>query len=350
VLARAHAALAFAFAAVALAGCSGGDEEPERESAQTVTVTRTETARSSTGAPSDGFAAIPRIVDEVEPSVVSVATDVAEGSGVIWSDDGVIVTNAHVVDGASEVTVALASGARFPAEIEAGEPRFDLALLRIARDGLPAARFQRELPEVGELAIAMGNPAGFEQSVTAGIISGLHRSIPSGGQTQALVDLIQTDAAISPGNSGGALVDAQGDVVGINVAYLPPTQGAVALGFAIPGATVIRVVEQLLEKGRVDYAVLGVQRLIQVTPELNAQFGLGVDYGAGLEEVQPGSGADRAGIRPGDVIVALDGKRIETVEDLFAELNERRPGDRVAITVVRDGERRRFTAVLGAPS
>jgi S1-C subfamily serine protease len=229
--ARTHAALALA--AVALAGCSGGDDEPEPESTRTVTVTRTETAAGGSPTASDGFAAIPGVVDAVEPSVVSVSTDVGEGSGVIWSADGVIVTNAHVVQGAAEVTVVLASGARLPAQIEAGDQRFDLAVLRVERDGLPAARFQQSPPDVGELAIAMGNPAGFEQSVTAGIISGLHRSIPSGGQTPALVNLIQTDAAISPGNSGGALVDGDGDVIGINVAYLPPTQGAVALGFEI---------------------------------------------------------------------------------------------------------------------
>ena len=347
--ARTHAALALA--AVTLAGCSGGDDEPELESTQTVTVTRTETAAggSPTAGGSVGFEAIPGIVDEVEPSVVSVSTDVAEGSGVIWSDEGVIVTNAHVLQGASEVAVVLASGARLPATIAARDQRFDLAVLRVERDGLPAARFQQEPPDVGELAIAMGNPAGFEQSVTAGIISGLHRSIPSGGQTPALVNLIQTDAAISPGNSGGALVDGEGAVIGINVAYLPPTQGAVALGFAIPSETVVRVVEQLLEKGRVDYAVLGVRGLIPITPQLAEQFRLGVDYGAGIEQIDPGSGAARAGIRPGDVIVSLDGKRIETVEDLFAELNERRPGERVSVTVVRDGERRRLTAVLGAP-
>jgi serine protease DegQ len=348
--ARTHAVLALA--ALALAGCSGGDDESEQPAAaQTVTVTRTETAEASSPAAAGaaGFEAIPGIVDEVEPSVVSVSTDVAEGSGVIWSDDGVVVTNDHVVQGAAEVAVVLASGARLPARVEAGDQRFDLAVLRVERDGLPAASFQEELPDVGELAIAMGNPAGFEQSVTAGIISGLHRSIPSGGRTPALVNLIQTDAAISPGNSGGALVDGEGDVIGINVAYLPPTQGAVALGFAIPGETVVRVVRQLLEKGRVDYAVLGVQGLIQITPQLDEQLGLGVDYGAGIEEVAPGSGAARGGIRPGDVIVSLDGKRIETVEDLFAELNQRRPGERVSVAVVRDRERRRVTVVLGAP-
>jgi S1-C subfamily serine protease len=332
-------------AVLALAACNGGND-----AAPTVTITQTET-RTQTAAsapPAAGeISEIPDLVDRVEPSVVTILTDVAEGSGVIWNGDGVVVTNAHVVEGGSRVTVALASGARFPARVVAAAERFDLAVLGIDRKGLPAARFQQELPRVGELALAMGNPLGFEQSVTAGIISGVHRSIPSGGQTPALVDLIQTDAAISPGNSGGALVDGDGDVVGINVAYLPPTEGAVALGFAIPGATVVRVVRQLLAEGHVDVAVLGITP-VQITPDLDRQFGLGVDYGAGVQEVGRGSGAARAGIRPGDVIVSLDGKRIETVEDLFTELNKRRPGERVTVGVVRDRARRTLEVRLGA--
>jgi S1-C subfamily serine protease len=339
-----------ALLALALAGCSGGGDGGDGETAaggETVTVVRTETTDGG-GSPATAFGeGIPDLVDEVEPSVVSVETDVGEGSGVIWSEDGVVVTNAHVIEGAAQVRVALASGARFPAEVVADDRRFDLAVLRIDRDGLPAARFGTDLPRVGELAIAMGNPAGFEQSVTAGIISGLHRAIPSGGTTPALVDLIQTDAAISPGNSGGALVDGDGQVIGINVAYLPPSQGAVALGFAIPGATVVRVVEQLLSQGRAEVAVLGI-RPVQVTPELDAQLGLGVEHGAGVQQVTPGSGADRAGVEPGDVIVSIDGKRIETVEDLFADLNRRRPGQRVSVVIVRDGDRRTVTVTLGA--
>jgi S1-C subfamily serine protease len=345
---------ALVLTALALAGCSGGDgDEESAATAPATTVTRTVTiGGGATGAssPSEGdvFARIPEVVREVEPSVVSVTTDAGEGSGVVWSENGVIVTNQHVVAGASRVNVVLASGASFRARIEAAERRFDLAVLRIDRVGLPAAEFREDLPEVGELAIAMGNPLGFEESVTAGIISGRHRSIPSGGTTPALVDLLQTDAAISPGNSGGALVDAESRVVGINVAYLPPQQtGAVALGFAIPAATVVRVVRQLLETGRAKVAILGIQP-VQVTPELATQFGLGVDHGAAVEDVSSGGGAARAGIRPGDVIVSLDGKRIETVEDLFAELNRRKPGDRVSVVVVRDGDRRTFDVTLGA--
>ncbi len=148
------------------------------------------------------------LVEQVQPSVVSVAVEAGasqgEGSGVIWDDDGRIVTNDHVVAGSRQVEVVLASGDRLPAEVTASSRDFDLAVLQVERRGLPAAAFADELPVVGELAVAIGTPLGFENSAAVGIVSGLHRSIPSGGRTPALVDLIQTDAPISPGNSGGA--------------------------------------------------------------------------------------------------------------------------------------------------
>jgi serine protease DegQ len=329
----------------ALAACSGSDES-------TVTVTRTETETVSTGTSTTAviegsFDTIPDIVDRVEPSVVAVETDSGEGSGVIWDDTGVIVTNHHVVAGANRVRVALASGARLPARLLATDQRSDVAVLRVEREGLPAARFEPSLPRVGELAIAMGNPAGFEQSVTAGIVSGLHRAIPSGGQTPALVDLIQTDAAISPGNSGGALVNANGEVVGINVAYLPPTEsGAVAIGFAIPAGTVVSVVRQLLDTGEVRRAYLGVIYGVQVTPDLNQQFGLGVESGVTVEDVPADTPAAKAGIQGGDVIVSLDGRPIRAQEDLIELLNLHRPGERVTVGIVRDGERRQVPVTL----
>lgn len=187
------------------------------------------------------FADIPGIVASVEGSVVAILTDAGEGSGVVWSEDGLVVTNFHVIAQAGEVAVAFADGERSPAEVLEVAPRSDLAILRTERTGLPAATFSRDLPEIGELALAIGNPLGFENTVTAGIVSGLHRTIPgSAAQTLALVDLIQTDAPISPGNSGGALVDAAGEVMGINVAYIPPNpqqgRGAVSIGFAIPSS------------------------------------------------------------------------------------------------------------------
>jgi serine protease DegQ len=288
--------------------CSGSGDD---EAATTVTRTETVAAETSKSVAESSFDRIPEIVDDVEPSVVAVTTDGGEGSGVIWDDQGTIVTNNHVVAGATTVEVALASGARLPAEVQAFDERSDVAVLHVKREGLPAARFEPKLPDVGELAVAMGNPAGFEQSVTAGIVSGLHRSIPSGGRTPALVDLIQTDAAISPGNSGGALVNEDGLVIGMNVAYLPPAEsGAVAIGFAIPSGTVVSVVRQLLNRGKVERAYLGVVYGTQITPELNQQFGIGADEGVSVDDVE--GPAARAGIEAGDVIVSLEGQKIAT--------------------------------------
>ncbi len=328
-----------------LAGCSGGGPE----SAPTTTVTVTETVRSapSGSADRDTFGRIPQVVRKIDNSVVAITTDQGEGSGVIWSKSGLVVTNNHVVEGAQSIEVVLASGEHLPATTEATDPLSDLAVLRIDRAGLPTAGFERKLPEVGQLAIAIGNPSGFEQSVTAGIVSGLHRAIPSSAQqTQALIDLIQTDAAISPGNSGGALVDADGKVIGINVAYIPPQEGSVSLGFAIPAATVVSVVRQLLASGKVERAYLGVEGPFQVTPAMAANFGLGVDEGVGIEDVQPGRAADKAGIEAGDVIVSIGGTRTPTVEDLFTELRRLRPGEQVQVVVFRDGRRRTFAVTL----
>jgi S1-C subfamily serine protease len=191
----------------------------------------------------------------------------------------------------------------------------------------------------------MGNPLGFEHSVTAGIVSGVHRSIPSGGRTPALVDLIQTDAAISPGNSGGALVDGDARVIGINVAYIPPQAQAVAIGFAIPASTVVDVVEQLLDDGEAEHAFLGVEPL-PITPQVADQFGLDVEQGVLVRSVVDGSGADRAGIRPGDIIVAAGGEPLEAVEDLYTFLRGASPGDRVELRLIRDGEEQTVTVEL----
>jgi S1-C subfamily serine protease len=333
---------------VLLAGCSGGDEDDEEAAPGTATITvTTTTSSSSASSDGNGFERIPSIVRTVEPSVVAIVVDGGEGSGVVWDDDGAIVTNNHVVAGNEQVEVVLASGASLEGEVEATDPLSDLAVVRVDGDGLPAARFAEALPEVGELAIAMGNPLGFEQSVTAGIVSGLNRSIPSGGRTPALVELIQTDAAISPGNSGGALVNGDGEVIGINVAYLPPQEtGAVSLGFAIPSTVARSVVTQLLENGEVRRAYLGVD-VNQVTPELAEAFGLSVEEGVALEQVFAGTGADEAGLRGGDVIVEIEGEPTPTVEDLYARLRDFQPGDRVTVVVARGDERESLEVTLG---
>jgi len=307
-------------------------------------------AEGAAGARAGVFGRIPALVRQVEPSVVAILVrgeqGSGEGSGVIWDTKGTVVTNNHVVEGAREVEVALASGERVPAEVRATDPRTDLAVLDVNRDGLPAARFAPGRPRVGELAIAMGNPLGFENTVTAGIVSGLDRAIPSGGQTPALVGLIQTDAAISPGNSGGALVGANGEVIGINVAYIPPQARAVSIGFAIPSSLASDVVRQLIETGEVEHPFLGVQ-LNALTPEISQRFGIETRDGAIVVAVGRGSPAAEAGIRPADVIVELGGRAVRVVEDVFAALRERGPGDRVLVTVLRQGERERIEVTLG---
>jgi S1-C subfamily serine protease len=255
---------------------------------------------------------------------------------VIYRSDGVILTNHHVVASSSRIEVALADGSRVPGRVIASDPDTDLAVIRVERNGLPTAQFEKALPTVGELAVVLGSPLGFEKTVTAGIVSGLHRSIPgSASETRALVDLIQTDAAISPGNSGGALVDAAGRVLGVSVAYVPPQQGAVAVGFAIPAQTATRVADELLAHGRARHAYLGLQPA-PVTPQIAQELRL-ARGGVLVYGVSPQGPAANAGIRPGDVLTAVGGQEIESVESLFAALRQHDPGERVAISYVRDG-------------
>lgn len=281
---------------------------------------------------------IPQIVDEVQPSVVTVLTGSGSGSGVIYDDDGTVITNEHVVRGQEQVRLSFADGAQRPATVVAADPVVDLALLKTERTGLPPADFDTDLPEVGALAVVIGSPLGFQETVTAGIISGLHRSIPGSARTTAsLVDLVQTDAPISPGNSGGALVDADGEVVGITEAYLPPASGAVAIGFAIPAATVVDVVEELRADGTAEHAFLGLQPTT-LTPELARRLGAGVAQGVAVLSVQDGGPADQAGVLPGDVLIALEQEELTSAEGLLAALRDVEPGERLGLTVVRDGQ------------
>jgi serine protease DegQ len=293
------------------------------------------------------FEQIPSIVAEVDPSVVTVLRTDAQGSGVVWSSDGTIVTNNHVVEGVKTVVIVFADGTRADGQVLATDPLSDLAVVRTNRQGLPAATFDSALPPVGSLAIAIGNPLGFENSVTAGIISGTGRSIPGAAQqAPALVDLVQTDAAISPGNSGGALVGGDAHLIGINVAYIPPSGGAVSIGFAIPAPTVTDVVKQLIAKGRADHAYLGVQT-VPLTPQIVKQFGLKAQSGALVVDLVSNGPAAAAGIKPGDVIIAIDGAAVNTAEDLLAALRHHAPGDKVTIRIVRGSNQQDVSATLG---
>ena len=337
-----------------MAGCSeeGGIREPNFAQAPTQRV------------PADEPVA--QVASQVGPSVVQVNVNVTQntpfgpqseegiGSGVIYRDDGYIVTNNHVVKGATELNVAFADGTTEPAQVVGRDPRTEMAVIRVDRNDLPAAKFNEDEDlVVGQLAVAIGSPSGFESTVTSGVISGIGREFPAeftGGDpaaTSALTDLIQTDAAISPGNSGGALADRDGEVIGINVAYLPPSDtGAVNIGFAIPSDTAASVADQLIETGKVSSAYLGVETT-DLSPEDAERFGLPVESGAIVGQVEPGSGADAAGVRRGDIIVRLGDDPIDNAGDLFGALRDYQPGDTVELTVVRDGEELTLDVTLG---
>jgi S1-C subfamily serine protease len=314
----------------------------------------TDSASTSTSATPTGSTApvaaagadLPALVRRVEPSVVTVLTDGGLGSGIVYKADGTIVTNAHVVAGAQDVTVALADGQQVPGKVRAVDEVSDVAVVQADRIGLPAAPFQKPLPQVGELTVVMGSPLGFEATVTSGIISGLHRQIPGSAASGApLVDLIQTDAAISPGNSGGAVLDAQGEVVGMSVAYIPPTAGAVALGFAIPAATVVDVADQLLATGTARHAYIGIQPAT-LTPEIARLLGTNATSGVVVMQVEKPSPAAEAGIQPGDIVTAFNGKKTATAEDLIAALRSTKPGDRVQLDVLRGDKTQQITIVV----
>jgi S1-C subfamily serine protease len=196
--------------------------------------------------------------------------------------------------------------------------------------------------------MAIGSPLGLQNTVTQGIVSAVGRTLPGASST---VDLIQTDAPISPGNSGGALVDEHGRVAGMNAAYIPPTVGAVAIGLAIPAQTVTSVVTQLLRNGRVEHAFLGVQPAT-LTPDIAQQLGMPVSAGVIVEQVAPNSPAARAGIRAGDVLVQFGDRQLQTAEDLLLALRQAKVGDRVQITYLdKGGKRHTVTVTLAqAPS
>lgn len=286
------------------------------------------------------FSSIPQIVRQVEPSVVAVLTDSGEGSGVVWEAAGKVVTNRHVVERATRIELAFADGKRSRARVLATDAVTDLAVLEADRKDLPVVRFADTLPVVGELAVAIGNPLGFENTVTAGIVSGLQRSIPgSATQSQALVDLIQTDAAISPGNSGGALVSGAGEVIGINVAYIPPQARAVSIGFAIPAPTVRKVVTELLRDGKATHPFFGV-RPAPLTPEIRRELDVEPQAGVVVLDVVAGGPAAKAGITPGDVIVGVGDTAVEGVEEFLGVLRRGEPGKELDVKIVRaDGNR-----------
>ncbi len=257
-----------------------------------------------------------------------------EGSGFIVSDDGYILTNAHVVDEASEVTVKLTDRREFTAKVIGVDKRTDVAVLKIEAKGLPAVRLgdpARLRP--GDWVIAIGSPFGFDNSVTAGIVSAKSRSLP--GEDSNYVPFIQTDVAVNPGNSGGPLFNLAGEVVGINSQIYSRTGGYMGLSFAIPIDLASNIKEQLIRTGRVSRGRIGVS-IQDVNAQFAESFGLDRPRGALVGSVEDGGPADKGGVKPGDIILSADGRPVERSSELPAIIAGTRPGTEITLEVWRD--------------
>ncbi len=265
------------------------------------------------------------------------------GSGIIASDDGYIITNNHVVENADAINVKLNSSEEYEAEIIGRDPKTDLALIKIKTDKkLPAVKFgDSDKLRVGDWVLAIGNPFGFEQTVTAGIVSGKGRSLGNGPYE----NFIQTDASINPGNSGGPLYNMEGEMVGINTAIYSRSGGNIGIGFAIPVSMAKNIIDQLKEHGTVTRGWLGVM-IQQVTPELAHQFKLEKPIGALIGEVSPGSPADKAGIKAGDVILEYNGKEVTQMSTLPTMVAQTPVGSKATVTLIRKGGKKNVTVEI----
>jgi len=345
--------LARLLSAIAVVSCQGASSSPS--SAQS---SRVETANTAVSA--SRRTAITEAVARVAPSVVTVQTEVIErvpadvfeqffggrsgqraaaglGSGFIVRSDGAVVTNAHVVAGATRISVAMKDGTNYPARLIGIDETNDLAVLKIDARNLPVAPLGSSSNLlIGEWAIAIGNPYGFilansEPSVTVGVVSGTGRNLAAQSEGSGVyVDMIQTDASINPGNSGGPLVNAAGEVIGVNSSIFSPSGGSVGIGFAIPINRARRVTDDLLAHGVVRHPWIGLQPQLSRTPATG-----GSSAGVVVASIVPGSPADRAGIRPGDVILRSQNRALHNPYDWYAELLELRVGESDSIVVKR---------------
>jgi S1-C subfamily serine protease len=287
----------------------------------------------------------------------------ALGSGFVIDQAGRIVTNFHVVDGASQVQVSFSGEDRVDARVIGTDPSTDIAVLQIdeqARALTPLPLGDSDSVNVGDAVVAIGNPFGLERTVTAGIVSALQREItaPNGF---AIDEVIQTDASINRGNSGGPLLNANGEVIGVNAQIESTTGGNVGIGFAIPINTVKEVVSQIIEGGKVEHAYLGIE-MQTIDEELTRHFRLPAERGVLISRVVPGSPADQAGLEGGsrrvvvggesyvlggDVITAADGEALESAEELRSIVNDRKPGEELALEVRREDSTETVTVTLG---
>lgn len=256
------------------------------------------------------------------------------GSGFLISSDGYLVTNDHVVDKAERITVTLLDGSTVPAELKGTDPSTDLAVLKIDRPGLRTLNFSERPLNVGQIAIAIGNPHGLQHTVTAGIVSATGRTLRA--QNGRLIDdVVQTDASLNPGNSGGPLIDSAGRVIGVNTAIFPSAQG---LCFAVAGPLAERTAGQLIMHGRIRRAYLGIAgQPVKLTDRIMAANKLSARTGVYVFEINPAHGVNVSRLRVGDILIGFDGRPVATVDDLHLLLGADRIGRSVEVKVLRDG-------------
>ncbi|MEN9864695.1 MAG: hypothetical protein RL748_285 [Pseudomonadota bacterium] len=266
------------------------------------------------------------------------------GSGVIVSAQGYILTNNHVVDGAEEIEVALTDGRKASATIVGTDPDTDLAVIHIKLNNLPAITFgHSETAQVGDVVLAIGNPFEVGQTVTMGIISATGRNHLGLNQYE---NFIQTDAAINPGNSGGALVDTKGNLLGINSAIYSKSGGSMGIGFAIPVSSARQVMEAIIQHGSVTRGWIGVEPQ-EITPELAESFGLAQKMGSLVAGVLRNGPADKGGMRPGDILLKIDGKAVADTTEMLNLIAQLRPGDKVRFVVLRKNQETALDLVVG---
>jgi putative serine protease PepD len=347
-------ALATAMTSAALLGAAGAaavavavdDDAPASEAAPQVT------AAAASPVASPDMLSVADIYERTSQSVVEITTSgavqttpfggqgrqQAQGSGFVYDDEGHVITNQHVVDGASAVTVTFPGGKEYAAEVVGTDPSTDLAVLEIdapASELEPLRLADSDDVKVGSGAIAIGSPFGLEQTVTTGIVSALHRQITAPNEF-TIDDAIQTDAAINHGNSGGPLLDLNGNVIGVNSQIESQSGGNDGVGFAVPSNTVKRIADALIADGEVEHAYLGV----------STEDAADVD-GARIAEVRAGTPAERAGLETGDVVTALDGDEVASADELRRRVDAHAPGDQVELTLERSGDTQTVEVTLG---
>ena len=272
-------------------------------------------------------------------------TRIALGSGVIVTEDGYILTNHHVIDGADQIKVDLNDNRSLEAQVVGSDPPSDLAVLKVKANGLPVLNLgDSDRTRIGDVVLAIGNPLGVGQTVTMGIISAKGRQ--TGLSNGSFEDFLQTDAPINQGNSGGALVSTNNELIGINSQILSPSGGSIGLGFAIPSNMARSVMEQLIRSGKVRRGQLGIV-VLKIPSEEAAKLGVTQGPGVVVYQVQSGSAADRAGLRPGDVITAFNGTGVTDPNPFRNAIAATPPGTEITLTVKRDGSERQVRATLG---